>query len=85
MGLSITEISSKVDRIVDGLFVSMSNTQIEDVFQKNSIDDRMERIQLLRKCMHVVDTSNSNDPISIDDEYNDEVTIFLDGRWRQLI
>ena len=83
--MNLTEVSIKVDSIVDDLFISMNETQVEGVFSRNSINDKIERILLLRKCMHVVDTSNSNDSISIDDEYNDELTIFLDGRWRLLV
>jgi len=83
--MNLTEASIKVDSIVDDLFISMNETQVECVFSRNSINDKIERILLLRKCMHVVDTSNSNDSISIDDEYTDELAIFLDGRWRLLV
>ena len=83
--MNLTEASNKVDSIVDDLFISTNENQVEGVFSKNSISDKIERILLLRKCMHVVDTSNTNDTISIDDEYNDELTIFLDGRWRLLV
>jgi len=83
--MNLAEASIKVDSIVDDLFISMNATQVESVFSKNTVNDKIERIQLLRKCMHVVDISNSNDSISIDDEYNDELTIFLDGRWRLMV
>lgn len=83
--MNLTEASRKVESIVDGLFVSVNETQVENVFSENSITDKIERVQLLRRCMHVVDASNSGDSISIDDEYNDELTIFLDGRWRMLL
>jgi hypothetical protein len=83
--MNITEVSKKVDTIVDDLFISMKKEQVEDVFSRNSIGDKSERIQLLRKCMHVLDTSNSDDSISLDDEYSDELAIFLNGKWRFLI
>jgi len=82
--MNLAEASIKVDSIVDDLFISMNKAQVEGVFSKNCVNDKIERIQLLRKCMHVVDTSNLNDSISIDDEYSDELAIFLDGRWRLL-
>jgi hypothetical protein len=85
MVTNLTEASKKVDSIMDDLLFSMEKKQIEDVFFKNNIDDKSERIRLLRKCMDVYDTSNSDDPISIDDEYNDELAIFLNGKWRLLI
>ena len=84
MTTNITEVSNKVDNIVDALFISTRKEQIENVFLKNDIDDKSDRIQLLRKCMHVIDTSNSGDPISIEDEYSDELAIFLNGKWRLL-
>jgi hypothetical protein len=82
---NITEVSKKVDTIVDNLFISMKKEQVEDVFSENSIGDKSERIRLLRKCMHVLDTSNSGDSISLDDEYSDELAIFLNGKWRFLV
>jgi hypothetical protein len=85
MVLNLTEASIKVDCIMEDLLVSMEKEQVEDIFFKNSIDDKSERIRLLRKCMDVVDTSNTNDPISVDDEYADELAIFLNGKWRLLI
>lgn len=71
--MNITEVSKRVDKIV------------EAVFSKNDIEDKSDRIQLLRKCMHVLDTSNTNEILSIDDEYSDEMEIFLNGKWRFLI
>jgi hypothetical protein len=85
MMMNITEVSRKVDTIVDDLFISMKEEQVERVFLKNSINDKSDRIQLLRKCMHVLDTSNSGDVISLDDEYSDELAIFLNGKWRLLV
>ena len=84
MAMNITEVSNKVDNIVDALFISTKKEQVENVFFRNDIDDKSDRIQLLRKCMNVLDTSNSSDPISLDDEYSDELTIFLNGKWRFL-
>ena len=85
MVTNLTEASRKVDGIMDDLLFSMDKQQVEDIFLKNSIDDKPERISLLRKRMDVLCTSNSNDPMTIDDEYDDELAIFLDGKWRLLI
>jgi hypothetical protein len=82
---NMVEISEKVDNIVDDLFLSVKKEQIESVFSKNSIANKALRIQLLKKCMHVLDTSNANELLSFDDEYNDELEIFLSGKWRFLI
>jgi hypothetical protein len=83
--MNMTEVSKRVDTIVDDLFSSFKMEQVEDIFSKNDISDKSDRIQLLRKCMHVLDTSNSGDSLSLDDEYSDELAIFLNGKWRFLI
>jgi len=80
----LTEASRKVDNIIESLQFSVKKEQVEEVFSKNEINDKTERIQLLRKCMQVLDTSNSDAPLSLDDEYNDELAIFLNGKWRLL-
>jgi hypothetical protein len=83
--MNITEISKQVDNIVDALFISIKKEQVESVFNKNNINNKSDRIHLLRKCMHVIDTSNIDDSISLDDEYIDELTIFLNGKWRLMV
>jgi hypothetical protein len=83
--MNLTEASRKVDNIIDDLQFSMKREQVEAVFSKNDIVDKTERIQLLRKCMQVLDTTNSNISISMDDEYSDELEIFLIGKWRFLL
>jgi hypothetical protein len=82
--MNLTEASRKVDNIIEDLQFSMKREQVEAIFSKNDICDKTERIQLLRKCMQVLDTTNSNIPISMDDEYSDELEIFLIGKWRFL-
>ena len=82
---NIIEIFENVGNIVDDLFLSFKKEEVEDVFAKNSIADRSLRIQLLRKCMHVRDTSNTNEVLSMDDDYNDELVIFLNETWRMLV
>ena len=85
MAMNIAQASIKADSIVDDLSFSVKKEQVENVFAKNSINDMLERIQLLRKCMNVLDTSNSNDAVSLEDEYSDELEIFLSGKWRFLV
>lgn len=83
--MNLTEASRKVDSIIEDLQFSVKREQVEAVFLKNDINDKTERIQMLRKCMQVIDTSNSNISISLDDEYSDELAIFLDGTWRLIL
>jgi hypothetical protein len=82
--VNISVESEKISNIVDNLYISTKKEQVEGVFSKNSIEDKSVRIQLLRKCMHVLDISNTDDSLSLDDEYNDELAIFLNGKWRML-
>ena len=83
--MNLTEVLRKVDTILDKLLVSTTKEQVEAIFSEYSIDDKSERIQLLRKCMGVIDISDSCEVLTIDDEYSDEMEIFLTGKWRFLI
>ena len=83
--MNIVEASRKAEGVINSLFVSVKKEQVEDVFSKNGIEDRLERVQLLRKCMDVIGTSNIGDPLSPEDEYDDELEIFLSGKWRLLL
>jgi hypothetical protein len=83
--MNITETSYKVDNIVDSLFASFDKDSVESVFTEHEIEDKEERIKLLRKCMNVIDTSNVTEILSVDDDYNDELEIFIEGSWRFLI
>ena len=83
--MRLVEVSKTVDIIVDALFFSTKKEQVEDIFTRNNITDKADKIQLLRLCMNVLDTSNSNETLSIDEEYSDELEIFLNGKWRFLL
>jgi hypothetical protein len=83
--MNITDISYKVDSIVDRLQASLDKEQVEEVFVTYEIDDPEERIKLLRKCMQVMVFENVEDDISLEDAYNDELEIFVEGSWRLLI
>jgi len=83
--MNIVEASRKAEGVINGLFVSVKKEQVEEVFAKNNIINSEERIQLLRECMGVISTSDIGDPLPLDDQYNDEVAIFLDGKWRLLL
>jgi hypothetical protein len=82
---NLTDASYKVDRIIDDLSVSMHREQVENIFSRHEINDKSERVKILRKCMQVLDTSNANGVLSADDEYSDELAIFLNGTWRFVI
>ena len=83
--MNITEASYKVDNIVGDLFLSFDKEQVEAVFAKYEIADFQDRIELLRKCMKVVDTSNTQEDLTVEDDYHDELEIFVNASWRFLI
>jgi hypothetical protein len=79
------DASYKVDSIVGELYTSFDKDRIEAVFGKHEVTDYKERINLLRKCMRVIDTSNNEEDMPVEDEYSDELEIFVDASWRFLI
>lgn len=83
--MNLTEVSYKVDKIVESLSFSFEKEAVENVFSDNEIEDKAERIKLLRKCMNVIGTSNISEILSTEDEYNDELEIFAEGSWRLLV
>jgi hypothetical protein len=83
--MNMTDVSYKVDTIVNDLFLSLDRNQVESVFKRHAVDDHRERVNLLRKCMKVIHISNTVDELTIEDEYNDEVEIFVSASWRFLI
>jgi len=83
--MNLVEASKKADDVINGLLVSVKREQVEDIFTKNGISCNGERIQLLRKCMRVIGTTNIGGPMSPDEDYSDELAIFLDGKWRLLL
>jgi predicted P-loop ATPase/GTPase len=81
----MVESSYKVDKITRELFVSLDKARVAAVFSKYSIIDFAEKTALLRKCMQVLDVSNTDEEMSDEDEYIDELEIFTEGSWRFLI
>ena len=83
--MNLVEASKKAEDVINSLLVSIKREQVEDIFSKNGIKDNLERVQLLRECMNVTDTSNVDNRMSPEDEYSDELEIFLSGKWRLLL
>ncbi|MDR1468218.1 MAG: hypothetical protein LBT00_02870 [Spirochaetaceae bacterium] len=81
----LVETSNKVDAIVSDLFDSVEREQVNNVFEKHSIKNMNDRIKLLQKCMQVTGTSDSGEKLPAEDQYADELEIFVYGRWRSLI
>jgi len=83
--MNLIEASKKADDVIKALMVSVKKEQVENVFAKNGIGSSEERIQLLRECMGVIGTSDMGTPLPHNEEYDDEMAIFLDGKWRLLL
>lgn len=83
--MEIIEIADKVADITNALFVSTTKEQIESIFKKYEIIDPFDKIALLRKTMQVEDISNIQEEITPEEEYEDEVKIFIEASWRFLI
>ncbi|MDR1149632.1 MAG: hypothetical protein LBK66_13470 [Spirochaetaceae bacterium] len=81
----LVEVSNKVDTILGELFNSFEKCDVKTVFDKYGVGDPDERIRLLQKCMEVTDTSDTDQHLSAEDRYADELEIFIYGRWRFLI
>jgi hypothetical protein len=71
--------------IIDRLFGATERKQVEGIFDKNEIADFSTRLGLLRRSMRLQDISNSPEVLTPEQEYSDELEIFLDGTWRFLI
>jgi hypothetical protein len=71
--MSLTDVSYRLDNIVKELFTSFDQEQVENIFNKYQVEDYQECINLMRKYMKTVDTSNTSEDIFIEDEYQDEI------------
>ena len=83
--MEIIEIADKVADITNALFVSTTKEQIESIFKRYEIIAPFDKIALLRKTMQVEDISNIQEEITPEEEYEDEVKIFIEASWRFLI
>ena len=85
--MNLTESIKLSTDISQQLFPCVSKEGIEDVFRSFSISDIPDKIGLMRLCMGVKNYSYSpsNDDLTPEQQYEDELLIFLDGSWRFLI
>ena len=78
----LIDIADKVSNIVNELYITTEKSRIDDVFDKYGISNLTERIDLLRRCMKVLDISNAPGAVTLQDEYKGEIEIFAEGSWR---
>ena len=77
-------VYDKINALIEDLYYCTKEKQIDDVFAKGNITDATEKIQLLRKCMGVTSTFGTIEKISVDEEYEFEKAVFMEGTWRML-
>ena len=76
-----------VKKVVEKLFFCTTKDQVEEAFLESKIDDPAEKKFLLQRCMQVEESYGfpTKEKLSDNDEYEYELTIFLEGSWRLLI
>jgi hypothetical protein len=82
--MSGMDVYKKIDSILKRLYVCTEKAQIDELFVAEQIDDYTERLELLHKCMGVEDVYNTPEKITLEDEYDFECAIFVEGTWRLL-
>jgi len=76
-------MSEEKDKIIVGALKECSSREsIENVFNLFKIDDKADRISRLNDCMGNPQTFFSSDKISIEDEYELTIQMFLTGSWK---
>ena len=78
------DVYDKIDVILKNLYTCTDKTQIDDVFEKNGVDNLHERIKLLRKCMAVECVYGTPETLTDKDDYEFECAVFVEGTWRML-
>lgn len=86
--MASTEISvdvyDKINIILKNLYTCTDKTQIDNVFDKNGVNDFPERIKLLRRCMEVEHVYGTPETLTDEDDYEFECAVFVEGTWRML-
>ena len=70
--------------IIGLLLFSTTSESIDKIFNEAEVNNYERRIALLRECMKVTEISSfpSKKETSIEDEYDYEKAIFVEGSWR---
>jgi hypothetical protein len=80
----MTEFIQVSQTVTEKLFVCTTKDEVTDVFAKYEIKNIPDKIGLLRLCMGAKSVSASVGSITDEEEYDDELLMFLDGTWRFL-
>jgi len=85
--MNLTETIKMSTDISQKLFLCVTKEGIEDVFRSFDISHIPDKIGLLRLCMGVKNYSSSPSSTAFtpEQQYDDDLLIFLDGSWRFLV
>jgi hypothetical protein len=76
-------MNEEKDKIIVGALKECgSRESIENIFNLFGIDDKSGRVGRLNDCMGNPQTFFSSDKISIEDEYELTIQMFLTGSWK---
>jgi len=85
--MNLTETIKLSTDISQKLFLCVTKEGIEEVFRASNISHIPDKIGLLRLCMGVKNysPSSSSTTLTPEQQYDDELLVFLDGSWRFLV
>jgi hypothetical protein len=84
--MNLTETIRLTNEISQQLFLCTSEDKVEEVFSSFKISKIPDKIGLLRLCMGVkYHSSSPPNNLTLEQQYQDELLIFLDGSWRFLV
>jgi hypothetical protein len=78
------DVYDTINSVIENLYCCFTEKQIDDVFEKANITEPTDRIRIMRKCMGVLQTFGTEEQISIEEEYDFEKAVFVEGTWRML-
>jgi len=84
--MNLTETIRISNEISQQLFLCTSEKDVEEVFNNYKISKFQDKIGLLQICMGVKNFSLSPpNNLTLEQQYQDILLIFLDGSWRFLV
>jgi hypothetical protein len=84
--MNLTETLRLSNEVSEQLFLCTSENKVEAVFSSFKINKIPDKIGLLQLCMGVKHYSSSpSTNLTLEQQYQDILLIFLDGSWRFLV
>lgn len=77
-------IFKKINSIKERLFICTEREEIDALFDSEGIGNLKERIELLDQCMGFEEMANTPEELPIEQEYDFECEMFVEGTWRML-